>query len=196
VGCQRGAFKSKILPIHICPQDCTLVLLDSYDTYFSTMADNGYSMAAKPLEISQLPIEDAVKQLLQPKAEPNIFLAKSISQRKQYLSRLYQDDESEYERGKLFHTAEIHSLFQDCLSGSDYSLENPVQFVALTPLKDCILDIVWELSEIPDLPTKVPGELRALLRLLAAAARYQAKYDSRTENVCRMSFDTRDSKKS
>jgi hypothetical protein len=35
--------------------------------------------------------------------------------------------------------------------------------VALTPLKDCILDIVWELSEIPDSPTKVPGELESLL---------------------------------
>jgi hypothetical protein len=74
------------------------------------MADDGYSMAVKPLETSLISIEDAIEQLLQPKYEPNIVLAKSISQRKEYLSRIYQDDESEDERGKLFHTAEIHTL--------------------------------------------------------------------------------------
>jgi hypothetical protein len=192
VGCQRGAFKSKILPLHICAQDCTLVLLDSYEKYFSKMADDGYSLAAEPLETSLIPIEDGIEQPLHPKVEPNIFLAESNSQRKQYLSRLYQDDESKYERGTLFYTIdsiEIRYLFQDCLSGSDYSLANPAQFVALTPLKDCILDIVWELSEIPDSPNKVPGELESLLRLLPAAARYQAKYESRTESVCRILFD-------
>jgi hypothetical protein len=115
------------------------------------MADDGYSLAAEPLETSLIPIEDGIEQPLHPKVEPNIFLAESNSQRKQYLSRLYQDDESKYERGTLFYTIdsiEIRYLFQDCLSGSDYSLANPAQFVALTPLKDCILDIVWELSEI------------------------------------------------
>lgn len=160
------------------------------------MADEGSSMAVKPLETSLVPIEDAIEQLLQPKDEPNIFLAKSISQRKQYLSRIYQDDESEDERSKLFHTTGIRTLFRDCLSGSDYSLANPAKFVALTPLKDCILDIVWELSEIPDSPTKVPGKLESLLRLLPAAARYHAKYESGTESVRRILFETGDSKKS
>ena len=195
VGCQRGTFKSKILPIHICPQDCTSVPPDSYETHFSTMANDGCSMAAKPLETSLVPIEDVIEQLLQPKVEPNVFLAESINQRKQYLSRLYQDDESKYERGTLFHTADIYILFKDCLPGSHYSLEEPANFVSLTPLKDCILDIVWELSEIPDSPTKVPGELESLLRLLPAAARYQAKYESRTESVCRILFDAGISKK-
>lgn len=187
MGCQRGSFKSKILPIHLCPKTT------NYIAPFSEDSDPLFDLPqyelpeSIPLHVSSFP-GDTAALLRLIRNDPNVCLANEINRRNEYLVRLSQDAVSNPEKYPLLQHVEMRSLFQDCSPDSKYHVSEPSRVVSLIPLKDCVLDIAWELAELSNSSSSdaiefKADELSALSRLLPAAARYQAKYEMEPDSV-------------